>query len=135
MTDNLKVEIDASELQALVKKFPEFEDIIFQEMTRAMHGSLTIFEEQVTGRTPVVTGILRNSIAGTVRGQPPNFTGLLTTPIVYGEPVERGRDLPGGGKSRAAHMFRDGFEAGEPPVLKLWNAATERSTRKIERLI
>ncbi len=92
MTDGLELEIDASEINELLEQFPKFENVIFGEMDSAMHGSLSIFEEQVVGRTPVgVSGDLRKSITPIVRGKPPNFVGRLATPLVYGEPVERGR--------------------------------------------
>ena len=92
MADEIRVEIDATDLDKLLKRFPQYEHIIFEEMEAAMHGSLAIFQEQVQGRTPVgVSGDLRKSIAPVVRGTPPNFVGELATPLLYGIVVERGR--------------------------------------------
>jgi len=89
----LTVEIDARDIDALLKNFSEFKDIVFVEMVSAMHASLAIFQEQVTGRTPVgVTGNLRQSIMPVTRGTTPqNFEGELATSLIYGLPVERGR--------------------------------------------
>ena len=89
---SFQFQIDTQDLEKLLRQFPKFETIIFEEMEAAMHGSLAIFQEQIQGRTPVgVSGNLRNSIAPIIRGRPPNFEGELVTSLIYGEPVERGR--------------------------------------------
>lgn len=88
----MKVDIDVSEIEALIKKLPAFEKIIFDEMASTMQGSLAIFQEKVVGATPVgATGNLRGSIIPMVHGEPPAFEGELATSLIYGEPVERGR--------------------------------------------
>ena len=93
MADNLTLKIDTKDLEKLLKRFPSFEAIIFEEINAAMHGGLAIFQEQVQGRTPVgVSGDLRKSIMPVVRGTPQNLQGELVTSLVYGEPVERGRE-------------------------------------------
>ena len=86
------VTIDASELDTLLRRFPQYENIIFDEMEAAMAGSLEVFKSEVVGRTPVgVTGAARQSIGSFVRGRAPNFEGQVATSILYGLPLERGR--------------------------------------------
>ena len=91
MADGLSLELDTSDIEELARKFPKFEQIIFREMDAAMRGSLEVFKAEVVGRTPVNLGLLRQSIQAVTRGQPPHFEGEVSTPLVYGEPVERGR--------------------------------------------
>jgi hypothetical protein len=90
MTD-LSLEIDTSEIEALIKQFPALEQIIFDEIETTMRGSLPVLEEQIAGRTPVNTGALRSSIAPVIRGRSPRLEGLVGTSISYGWAVERGR--------------------------------------------
>jgi hypothetical protein len=80
-------------VERLIKEAQISERIIFEEVRTTMDDSLSVLDEQVSGRTPVgVTGQLRQSIAADVRGRSPNLTGILTTPLPYGLPVEQGRD-------------------------------------------
>ena len=87
----LEIELDVSEIDKLARKFPGFERIIFREMDAAMRGSLEVFKTEVVGRTPVNLGSLRQSIQSVTRGSPPRFQGEVSTPLIYGAPVERGR--------------------------------------------
>jgi len=84
--------VDASEIQALIKQYPQYADIIEEEMSRAMTGSLEIFKGQVVSRTPVgATAEARQSIGTLVRGRPPTFEGGVFITVPYGLPLERGR--------------------------------------------
>jgi hypothetical protein len=92
MANGLALEIDTSDIDRLLKEFPQYEHIIFEEMEAAMYSSLAIFQEQVQGRTPVgVSGDLRKNILPITRGLPPNFIGEVQSGMFYGEYVERGR--------------------------------------------
>ena len=87
--------VDSTDLDQLVKNFPAYESIIFEEMEVGIIESLAIFHSEVTTRTPVgATGQTRQSIDQTTRGLSPNLEGLVSTAILHGLPLERGR-LPG----------------------------------------
>lgn len=90
MTDELKLDIDTSEIEALLQRFPQFERLIAAEIEATMDSSLEVLGEQVTGRTPVNTGALRGSITPIVRGSSPQLEGILGTSLVYGFSVEYG---------------------------------------------
>lgn len=87
-----QIEIDGSEIEKLLKQFPQYEDIIADEMQQAMTGSLELFKNEVVGRTPVgATGQARQSINSLPRGRPPNFEGQVVMTVLYGLPLEHGR--------------------------------------------
>lgn len=95
MSDQVVIDIDAKELEMLVRQFPQLETVLFAEINSAMTGSIGIIHEQVTGRTPVgVSGNLRNSISPVIRGRSPFLIGDIRTSMVYGRAVEHG--LPPG---------------------------------------
>ena len=91
MADGLSIDIDTSEIAALLKKFPQFEAIIFNEMETAMMSSMAVLEAEIAGQTPVNTGALAGSINHDVDGQNGQLIGTVGTAISYGEPVEFGR--------------------------------------------
>ena len=94
MADGLSIDIDTSEVEALLKKFPQFQAVIFDEMDTTMLSSLAILEGEVSGRTPVNFGSLLGSIFHDAEGQDGQLIGIVGTAISYGGPVEFGR-LPG----------------------------------------
>jgi hypothetical protein len=89
----LELDIDISEINELIKQFPEFQGIVFNEVEVAMVSSLFKFQELIQGNTPVgVSGNLRQSFIPTkpiLRGQV--LSGNVSTPLPYGLPIERGR--------------------------------------------
>lgn len=91
--DMLSVDIDTSEINRLLKEFPEYENIILQEAQVATQSSLFMFQELIKGGTPVgVTGHLRSSFDVTnavIRGR--SVEGSVSTSITHGLPIERGR--------------------------------------------
>ena len=91
MASELELELKTDELDELLRIFSQFEKVIFDEMDDAMIGSLVLLHGQIVGRTPVgATGNLRGSIVWS-RTPAPNAVGEVTTPLRYGEVVERGR--------------------------------------------
>lgn len=90
--DGLTLDIDTSEINELLKQFPEYQNIVFNETEVAMVSSLFMFQELIQGKTPVgVTGNLRQSFIPTrpiQRGQ--LLTGSVATFIPYGLRIERG---------------------------------------------
>ena len=92
-TDNadLEIELDTSEIEALIREIPGFNFTIFAEMRKAMKEALDVLHAEITARTPVNTGTLRQSIQPVIRGQAPSFVGEVGSPLIYGWPVERGR--------------------------------------------
>lgn len=61
------------------------------EINDTMESSLWTFEQAVKLETPVSTGNLRGSITHEITGTPVNLVGMVITPLLYGEVVERGR--------------------------------------------
>lgn len=57
----------------------------------AMMQALSILEQEITTRTPVNFGHLRGSIYTEMNGTPVSLEGKAATNILYGWPVERGR--------------------------------------------
>ncbi len=89
---SLTLEIDASEINELLKQFPEYQDIVLKELEIEMVGSLFMFQELIQGNTPDNKGTLRQSFirsSPVVRGQ--TLTGRVATSKPYGFPIERGR--------------------------------------------
>lgn len=90
MSDVIK--IDTSQIARLAKSFPGAERVAAEEMLGAMHGSVAHLQEQVQGRTPVgVSGDLKKSIIQRVYGSPVALFGEVSTPLLYGAPIEFGR--------------------------------------------
>lgn len=89
----LELDIDISEINELIKQFPEFQGIVFNEVEVAMISSLFKFQELIQGGTPTgVSGNLEASFVPTkpiLRGQV--LSGNVSTPLAYGLPIERGR--------------------------------------------
>jgi hypothetical protein len=88
----LSVDIDASEINELIKQFPEYAGIVLDEAEVAMTGSLFMFQELIQAKTPVNSGALRQSFIPSrpiQRGQ--SITGNVSTPLAYGIVMERGR--------------------------------------------
>lgn len=95
MSDQVVIDINTKELEQFIKRYPGFEQMLFDEINSAVTGSVDIFHEQITARTPVgVTGNLRNSIQPVIRGRSPFLVGTIKTSMVYGRAVEHG--LPPG---------------------------------------
>ena len=91
---DLSLEIDASEIQELLRQFPEYEDIALREFVAATNSSLIMFEELIKGNTPVGAGPahLRTSFQitnATLRGQ--SIEGNVSTSLAHALPIERGR--------------------------------------------
>jgi hypothetical protein len=89
----LELDIDTSEINELIKQFPEYTDVIIDEIRIAMISSLFMFHELVVGGTPKNTGALQQSFVSRrrVRRGEKVFTGSVSTPLAYGLPIERGR--------------------------------------------
>jgi hypothetical protein len=88
----LDFEIDASEINELIKQFPEYADIVLDETEIAMISSLFMFQELIQAKTPVNFGTLRQSFIPSKplqRGQ--SITGNVSTSLAYGIVMERGR--------------------------------------------
>lgn len=73
---NLSAQMDSISLRAL---YNELESLV------------TWLEGEVKQRAPYDTGVLRNSIFSEVRVNGAAITGLVSTPMVYGPPMEFGR--------------------------------------------
>ena len=63
-----------------------------RHMHNAMDGSLDRILEWITQETPVNLGLLRGSFATSVYGQAFDLRGEAATSLIYGWPVETGRD-------------------------------------------
>jgi len=79
-------------LDELRRRFAESPELMERETRRALRVSIDHIEEQVAGRTPVNIGALRGSIATEIRGNQMNLRGIVGTPLIYGLPVEMGRE-------------------------------------------
>lgn len=89
----MKIEIELRDLNDIMEKFPQAGPIINRSGRRIMAASLSHFEEQVSGETPVNFGILRAGWATEMFGIPAGvlFEGKVVNATLYGEPVEVGR--------------------------------------------
>jgi hypothetical protein len=88
----LEIDIDISEINELIKQFPEFQDIVFNEVEVAMVDSLIKYHELIIGGTPKNIGTLQQSFIQSkpiLRGNV--LSGNVTTQLAYGLPIERGR--------------------------------------------
>ncbi len=167
----LELTLDTRELEEMLRSIPKAEGIIAENAEATMGASVDLVVGEVAARTPVNTGALRGSIAGHVRGRfPADLTGTITTPLIYGAPVEFGRQ-PGrkqppldaielwvrrqlgisGDEARSAayviaraigrrgikgvFMFREGFAAAEPLIIRLWQDMTGKTAVQIERAL
>jgi len=79
-------------LDELRRRFAESPELMERETRRALRVSIDHIEEQVAGRTPVNTGQLRGSTATEIRGSKTDLRGIVGTPLIYGLPVEMGRE-------------------------------------------
>jgi hypothetical protein len=67
-------------------------EILADEIEKSMRVSLDTFEQAVAVETPVgVSGGLRASITTDISGTKLRLDGRVTTPLIYGAPVEFGR--------------------------------------------
>jgi hypothetical protein len=137
-----------TQLQALAQSAPA---VAGRQMTAAMEASLVVLHAAIAERTPVNRGILRGSIFTAMQGNPDTgLRGIVSTPIDYAIPVERGTRphvIQGHGQmlrfviggrviyrrfvmhpgTRGAHMFRDGLKAASPTVRALFASAVQRT--------
>ncbi len=93
----MKIEIELRDLNDIMKKFPQAGPIINRSGRRIMAASLSDFEEQVSGETPVNFGTLRAGWATEMFGIPAGvlFEGKVVNAMLYGEVVEVGRKANG----------------------------------------
>lgn len=92
----LILDIDTSEINELIKQFPEYANIILGEVEDAMLGSLFKFQELIQGKTPKGAGpahLSQSFIVSkpVIRGQV--LEGKVTTSSIHGWPIERGREV------------------------------------------
>jgi len=88
----MEFDVDLSGFDELLNNLATlYPDAVADEIYATMELSLGVFEQAVKLETPVNTGNLRGSIATEITGTPANMTGLVVTPLLYGWPVERGR--------------------------------------------
>jgi len=88
----VSVDVDASEILALARRFREAVPTITSLGRRTMQESLDVLRQAIVTRTPVNTGALRASVMTDVRGQGlDDLIGVVSTPLIYGLPVEHGR--------------------------------------------
>ena len=91
MSGTLELRLEYEDIIRQAARFLEGPEIIADEMMGSVHVSLDLFEEAVVVETPVDKGHLRGGIGTEVYGTPPEFWGRVSTPILYGLPVEYGR--------------------------------------------
>ena len=86
---DLKFKIDLSELERLMRKYPQIsKDVRVEKLTEAV----MLLEREVKKNTPHGAGPihLRDSIHGKVRVAGKKVIGVVGTPMEHGEPVESG---------------------------------------------
>jgi hypothetical protein len=89
--DLLEIDIDLSDLEDWIEEMEEMPRIWQQEAGKGMRKTVDTLEQAITTRTPVNTGLLRGSIATSVRGTTTSVMGEVMTPLFYGIVVEVGR--------------------------------------------
>lgn len=84
--------IDYNDMLAFAEDMDGAKRIIDDAMLARMQKSLDAFQQAVMVETPVgVSGNLRGSLSTYIEGVSLDWTGTLTTALVYGESVEFGR--------------------------------------------
>lgn len=84
-----KLKVDLQELEALVKEYPEAAK---KARMRRLTEAVMLLEREIKRDTPYGAGPihLRDTIHGAVKEYGERATGILGTPMEYGEPVELG---------------------------------------------
>lgn len=100
MTETFRITVDASEWEEFAVTL-EDTSLLEKHMHNAMDATLDALIEMITAETPVNTGLLKGSFTKDIRGQAMDLTGIVATPLIYGWPVEEGRD-PGTWPNEAA---------------------------------
>ena len=88
------IDIDTTSLLRVARRYENGEAILTDEISRTMIRSLDVFEQLVVKETPVgATGAARGSITKQIFGEPltDNYSGVVTTAIIYGQALEVGR--------------------------------------------
>lgn len=88
--DDLRFDVNLN-IDPILHEFEGFDEALAVYLNRAMNEALAYTEAQIVLRTPKYDGALQSSIQGHNVSSPPNFQGIITTPLVYGIVIERGR--------------------------------------------
>ena len=86
------VDINYDNLLAFAHKVGGTAVVLDAEMRKRIDKSLDVFQQAVQLETPVNMGALRGSVLPSVTGTALDWTGILTTALSYGLPVEFGRE-------------------------------------------
>lgn len=88
-----------SDIRLDLSEFTEFVDMLNKDMVRIsleearklLKESLVFLEGNIKGRTPVNTGKLHGSITHDIEISKNGLTGIVSSPLIYALPVEKGR--------------------------------------------
>ena len=126
----IEIDIDTDDVMELYNRYQKVRGIFSRELNRGIRLSMDVFKGHVTAVTPVDTGVLRSSIGFSVSGSGLSYKGDLSTPIVYGEPVEFGHKA-GNTQVAGQFMFKKGFESARGSVLNYWSTVPSRVIKQI----
>jgi len=83
--------ITTTGLDEIVALFENAPGVIEDETHKTVQMSLDVFQQAVQLETPKFDGHLQASITTEIDGTPVDLTGTVSTPLIYGKPVEDGR--------------------------------------------
>ena len=84
-------DVNVTGIDEIIRMFERAPGIVAEETGKAMQASLDTFQQAVMLEWPVSSGAGRASTTTEVNGTPVNLTGTVSTPLIYGWPVEDGR--------------------------------------------
>jgi len=85
-------DVDLSDIDELNRRLAQYPRMVGEVMQPAMSRSVMLLAGNVKRETPVYQGRLRSSIGGRVESLGGNVRGTVYTNLVYGPPVEMGRE-------------------------------------------
>ena len=147
--------IEAPSLNRLRRRLQEAPRIVREEMRAGMETAGEILRDEVQARTPVDTGRLRKSVSVNITGGGAFMQVTVGSDVEYARWVEEGtrphvivprraralRFLVGGRVvfarrvmhpgTQGAAMFREGWEAAQPRIRRVFAARLGRVTRRL----
>jgi len=93
VSEDFSIQIDLSEWEQFADQMRDAPELLESHMTAAMDGSLNEIVTWITtgDQMPTNTGALKGSFTTEITGEAVNLTGIVSTPLVYGWPMEAGR--------------------------------------------
>lgn len=149
---SISIVVNVADLDPLLARLEMAPSLMREASDKAMLPSVLAVQEQVRDRTPVVTGRLISSERWDVGINATEVTGAVFTNVSYAPYVEGGRGPVEAKRAKALrfqsrdgklifrkrvgpaagrHMFREGWQAARPEVIRFFVDAARDVTRAI----